>query len=72
MVEPFNEATMFEVIQEILDTENLDHLSVEDQMMVLDTVADSIKRYKAKEVDNILKDIHQDYIRKKSEKLSDL
>ena len=44
-MEPFNEATMFDVIQEVMNTEQLDHLSIEDQMLVLDIVADSIKRY---------------------------
>ena len=52
-MEPFNEATMFDVIQEIMNTEQLDHLSIEDQMLALD-VADSIKRYKAIELDVFL------------------
>jgi hypothetical protein len=68
-MEPFNEVTMYEVIQEILNTENLDHLSIEDQMLILDTVADSIRRYKAKELDSFLNDVHDEYKRKK---LSDL
>ena len=45
---------MFDVIQEIMNTEQLDHLSIEDQMLVLDIVADSIKRYKAIELDVFL------------------
>jgi hypothetical protein len=68
-MEPFNEVTMFDVIQEIINTEQLDHLSIEDQMLVLDMVADSIKRYKAIELDLFLNDVHDDYKRKK---LSDL
>ena len=32
-MEPFNEATMFDVIQEVMNTEQLDHLSIEDQML---------------------------------------
>lgn len=68
-MEPFNEATMFDVIQEIMNTEQLDHLSIEDQMLVLDIVADSIKRYKAIELDVFLNDVHDEYKRKK---LSDL
>jgi len=68
-MEPFNEITMYEVIQEILNTENLDHLSIEDQMLILDTVADSIRRYKAKELDSFLNDVHDEY---KRTKLSDL
>ena len=68
-MEPFNEATMFDVIQEIMNTEQLDHLSIEDQMLVLDIVADGIKRYKAIELDVFLNDVHDEYKRKK---LSDL
>tara|TARA_Y100000004_G_scaffold31125_1_gene32501 strand:- start:227 stop:433 length:207 start_codon:yes stop_codon:yes gene_type:complete len=68
-MEPFREATMFDVIQEVMNTEQLDHLSIEDQMLVLDIIADSIKRYKAIELDVFLNDVHDDYKRKK---LSDL
>ncbi len=68
-MEPFNEATVFDVIQEVINTEHLDHLSIEDQMLVLDLVADSIKRYKAIELDVFLNDVHDEYKRKK---LSDL
>ena len=68
-MEPFNEATMFDVIHQVINTEQLDHLSIEDQMLVLDIVADSIKRYKAIELDVFLNDVHDEYKRKK---LSDL
>ncbi len=68
-MEPFNEATMFDVIQEVMNTEQLDHLSIEDQMLVLDIVADSIKRYKSIELDLFLNGVHDEYKRKK---LSDL
>ena len=68
-MEPFNEALSFQVIQDVLNTENLDHLSIEDQMLVLDTIADAIKRYKAKELDSFLNNVHDEYKRKK---LSDL
>ena len=68
MVEPFNEATVFEVIQEVINTEALDHLSIEDQMLILDMVADSIKRYKAIELNNLLTELDEHY----SDKLSDL
>lgn len=68
-MEPFNEATMFDVIQQVINTEQLDHLSIEDQMLVLDIVADSIKRYKSIELDVFLNDVHDEYKRKK---LSDL
>ena len=68
-MEPFNEATVFDVIQEVINTEHLDHLSIEDQMLVLDLVADSIKRYKAIELDVFLNNVHDEYKRKK---LSDL
>ena len=67
-MEPFNEATMFDVIQEVMNTEQLDHLSIEDHMLVLDIVADSIKRYKAIELDVFLNDVHDEY----NKKLSDL
>jgi len=69
MLEPFNEATSFEVIQEVMNTETLDHLSIEDQMLVLDMISDSIKRYKAIELNNLLKELDDHY---KQEKLSDL
>jgi len=69
MLEPFNEATSFEVIQEVMNTETLDHLSIEDQMLVLDMISDSIKRYKAIELNNLLKELDDYY---KQEKLSDL
>ena len=67
-MEPFNEVTMFDVIQEVINTEQLDHLSIEDQMLVLDIVADSIKRYKAIELDVFLNGVHEEY----NKKLSDL
>jgi len=67
-MEPFNEATMFDVIQEVMNTEHIDHLSIEDQMLVLDLVADSIKRYKAIELDTFLNSVHSEY----NKKLSDL
>ncbi len=69
MMEPFNEATAFDVVNEIISTENLDHLSIEDQMMVLNMVADALKRYKAIELNVFLNDVHDEYKRKK---LSDL
>jgi len=69
MMEPFNEATAFDVVNEIISTENLDHLSIEDQMMVLNIVADALKRYKAIELNVFLNDVHDEYKRKK---LSDL
>lgn len=73
MVEAFNEVTMMEVIQEIMNTENLDHLSIEDQMLVLDMIADSIKRYKGKEVQKFLDEIDEEYNKKKYRtNLSDL
>ena len=68
-MEHFREATMFDVVQEVMNTEQLDHLSIEDQMLVLDIIADSIKRYKAIELDVFLNDVHDEYKRKK---LSDL
>jgi len=68
-MEPFNETTMFDVIQEVMNTEQLDHLSIEDQMLILDIVADSIKRYKSIELDLFLNDVHDEY---KRTKLSDL
>ena len=61
MVEPFNEATLFEVINEIMNTETIDHLSVEDQLLVMDLVADSIKRYKALELNELLQELDEHY-----------
>tara|TARA_A100001201_G_C4093073_1_gene202796 strand:- start:1806 stop:2015 length:210 start_codon:yes stop_codon:yes gene_type:complete len=69
MIEPFSETNMIEIVDEILNTSALDHLSVEDQMMVLDLIADSIRRYKAKEVQNFLNEMDNHYNNKK---LSDL
>jgi hypothetical protein len=68
-MEPFNEAMMFDILQEVMNTENFDHLSVEDQILVLDTIADAIKKYKAKELDSFLNGVHDEYRRNK---LSDL
>jgi hypothetical protein len=68
MVEPFNEGILYDVIGEIMNTENIDHLSIEDQMMVLDLVADSMRRYKAIELNNLLTELDEHY----SDKLSDL
>ena len=67
-MEPFNEATMFDVLQQVINTEQLDHLSIEDQMLVLDIVADCIKRYKSIELDTFLNGVHDEY----NKKLSDL
>ena len=69
MTEPFNEATVMEVINEIMNTETLDHLSIEDQMMVLNLVSDSVRRYKAIELNNLLDELDSAYNNKK---LSDL
>jgi hypothetical protein len=75
MVEPFNEATMIKVIDEIMNTDLLDHLSVEDQMMVIDLVADSLRRYKGIEVKNFLDEMDKEFANKKKSyryNLSDL
>jgi len=75
MVEPFNEATLIKVVEEIMNTETLDHLSVEDQMMVIDLIADSLRRYKGIEVQNFLDEMDKHYEEKKkgySYNLSDL
>lgn len=69
MTEPFSEATVLKVIDEIMNTETLDHLSIEDQMMVLNLVADSMRRYKAVELSNLLDELDSTYNNKK---LSDL
>jgi len=61
MVEPFNEATLFEVINEIMNTETIDHLAVEDQLLVMDLVADSIRRYKALELNELLQELDDHY-----------
>ena len=61
MIEPFNEASLIQVIDEIMKTETLDHLSVEDQMMVIDLVTDSIKRYKGIEVNKFLNEMDTHY-----------
>lgn len=68
MLEPFKEEILFQVIEEIMATENLDHLSIEDQMLVFDTIAGSIRRYKGIEVKNFLDEMDNHY----SKKLSDL
>ena len=47
----------------------MQNLSIEDQMMVLTLVADSIKRYKAIELNNLLDELDSTYNNKK---LSDL
>ena len=65
----FSEATVIEVIDEILKTETLEHLEIDDQMMVIDLVADSIRRYKSKEVEKFLNEMDNHYNNKK---LSDL
>ena len=61
MIEPFNEATLFEVINEIMNTETIDHLAVEDQLLVMDLVADSIRRYKALELNELLQELDEHY-----------
>tara|TARA_Y100000114_G_C11759698_1_gene328859 strand:- start:1405 stop:1611 length:207 start_codon:yes stop_codon:yes gene_type:complete len=61
MIEPFNEASLIQVIDEIMKTETLDHLSIEDQMMVIDLVTDSIKRYKGIEVNKFLDEMDTHY-----------
>ena len=61
MVEPFNESTLLQVVEEIMQTETIDHLSIEDQMMVIDLLADSIKRYKGIETKKFLDEIDTHY-----------
>jgi hypothetical protein len=61
MVEAFNEVTLMEVIDEIMQTETIDHLSIEDQMMVIDLVADSIRRYKGKETSKFIEEMDEHY-----------
>lgn len=68
MVEPFNEASLMQVIEEVMNTETLDHLSIEDQMMVIDLIADSIRRYKSVEMNKLLNELDEHY----RTKLSDL
>tara|TARA_Y100000401_G_scaffold96111_1_gene83067 strand:- start:539 stop:748 length:210 start_codon:yes stop_codon:yes gene_type:complete len=69
MIEPFSESNVLEVIQEIINTETLEHLSVDDQMMILNLISDAIRRYKAKEVEKFLNEMDNHYTNKK---LSDL
>ena len=64
MIEPFNESTMIQVVEEIMNTETIDHLSIEDQMMVIDLVADSIKRYKGIEVKKFLDEMDKEFEKK--------
>ena len=75
MIEPFNETSMMTIVDEILKTETLDHLSIEDQMMVIDLVCDSLRRYKGIETKNFLDEIDEEYQKKKENyryNLSDL
>ena len=69
MTEPFSEATLLTEIDEIMNTETQDHLSIEDQMMVINLVADSIRRYKSIELNKLLDELDSTYNNKK---LSDL
>ena len=58
-----------------MNTETLDHLSIEDQMMVIDLIVDSIKRYKGMELKKFLDEIDEEYEKKKENyryNLSDL
>jgi len=75
MVEPFNESTLLQVVEEVMQTETIDHLSIEDQMMVIDLLADSIKRYKGIETKKFLDEMDAEYEKKKKDyryNLSDL
>ena len=75
MIEPFNESTMIQVVEEIMNSDIIDHLSIEDQMMVIDLVADSLRRYKGIEVQNFLDEMDKHHEEKKkgySYNLSDL
>lgn len=65
MVDPFKEAIAMEIIQEVMHTETLDHLSIEDQMMVLDLVVDCLKRYKGIELKNFLDEMDEHHKEKK-------
>lgn len=69
MVEPFNESTLLQVIEEVMHTETIDHLSIEDQMLVIDLLTDSIKRYKGLETKKFLDEMDTHY---NNTKLSDL
>ena len=44
-----------------MQTETIDHLSIEDQMMVIDLLADSIKRYKGIETKKFLDEMDTHY-----------
>lgn len=75
MIEQFNEGHLIKVVEEIMNTETLDHLSIEDQMMVIDLVSDSIKRYKGIELKHFLDEMDEEYEKKKKNyryNLSDL
>ena len=75
MIEPFNEAILIKVVEEVMNTETLDHLSIEDQMMVIDLIADSLRRYKGIEIQNFLDEMDKHHEEKKkgySYNLSDL
>mgnify|MGYP001231616255 FL=1 len=61
MVEPFNESTLLQVIEEVMHTETIDHLSIEDQMLVIDLLTDSIKRYKGLETKKFLDEMDTHY-----------
>ena len=75
MIEQFNEGHLIKVVEEIMNSETLDHLSIEDQMMVIDLIADSLRRYKGIEVQNFLDEMDKHHAEKKkrySYNLSDL
>ena len=69
MVEPFNEASLIQVIDEVMKTEYIDHLAIEDQMLIINIITDSIRRYKSIETTKFIDEMDNHY---KRTKLSDL
>jgi len=56
-----NEETIMEVLADVMNGGQLENFDTDAQMIVIELISESIRKYHAKELDAFLEDLHKDY-----------
>ena len=69
-----NEETIMEVLEDLMNNGAIEDYETDEQMHIIELVAEGIRKYHTKELDYFLEELHKDYhyIDKKRRNLSDL
>ena len=69
-----NEETIMEVLADLMNGGSIEDYETDEQMHIIELVAEGIRKYHAKELDYFLEELHNDYhhVDKKRRNLSDL